>query len=99
MLHFPSCLAVAHACSLKKHRTPACLPRPYNSIFFGLHSPSDACFESLKGCHLENLCGDAIIRLIWYKLCLGKKKSFMLVGMVADHDVNIKKEVTPLLPS
>jgi hypothetical protein len=30
-----------------------------------------------------------------YKVRLGKKKSFMLVGMVVDHDANIKKEVFP----
>ena len=34
-----------------------------------------------------------------YKVRLGKKKSFVLIGIVADHDVNIKKEVTsPLAP-
>ena len=33
-----------------------------------------------------------------YKVYLGKKKSFILVGVVLDHDVNIKKEVL-LLPS
>jgi len=30
-----------------------------------------------------------------YNVRLGKKRSFITVGMVADHDVNIKKEVFP----
>src|SRR5271170_975150 len=34
-----------------------------------------------------------------YKLHFGKKRLFIVVGMVVEHDVNIKKEVPPHNPS
>jgi len=34
-----------------------------------------------------------------YKLHFAKKSTFILVGMVVDHDVNIKKEVSPCASS